>query len=89
MLGADGGSPEAGKARQSSPEATEGGRREAAHDGRPPGAAHGADVDDHGNGVVVEQRLHQLIRRPGPVTDRTFEIFFLDPEVQAYAFTFG
>jgi thiol-disulfide isomerase/thioredoxin len=58
-------------------------------DGQPPGAAHGLDVDDHGNGTVVEQRLHQLIRQPGPIIDRTCEIAFLDPEVQVYAFTFG
>ena len=58
-------------------------------DGQPPGAAHGADVDDQGNGTVTEQRLHQLIRQPGRVTDRTFEITFLDPGVQAYVFTFG
>jgi thiol-disulfide isomerase/thioredoxin len=58
-------------------------------DGQPPGAAHGTDVDDQGNGMVSEQRLYQLIRQPGPVTERTFEITFLDPGVQAYAFTFG
>ena len=58
-------------------------------DGQPPGAARGADVDDQGQGTVAEQRLHQLIRQPGPITDRTFEITFLDPDVQAYAFTFG
>ena len=58
-------------------------------DGQPPGAAHGVDVDDQGNGTVAEQRLYQLLRQPGPITDRTFEITFLDPEVQAYAFTFG
>ena len=58
-------------------------------DGQPPGAAHGADVDSQGNGTVAEQRLHQLIRQPGTVTDRTFEITFLDPGVQAYSFTFG
>src|SRR5271154_2014403 len=58
-------------------------------DGQPPGVAHGTDVDDRGNGTVAEQRLHQLIRQPGPITDRTFEITFLDPGVQAYAFTFG
>ncbi len=58
-------------------------------DGQPPGAAHGADVDGQGHGTVAEQRLHQLIRQPGPVTDRTFEITFPDPGVQAYAFTFG
>ena len=58
-------------------------------DGQPPGAAHGADIDSKGNGMVAEQRLHQLIRQPGTVTDRIFEITFLDPGVQAYAFTFG
>ena len=58
-------------------------------DGQPPGAAHGTDVDDQGQGTVAEQRLHQLIRQPGPVTDRTIEVTFLDPGVQAYAFTFG
>jgi hypothetical protein len=58
-------------------------------DGRPPGAAHGTDVDDQGHGTVTGQRLHQLIRQPGPVTTRTFEITFLDPGVQAYVFTFG
>jgi thiol-disulfide isomerase/thioredoxin len=58
-------------------------------DGQPPDAAHGADVDDEGNGTVTGQRLHQLIRQPGRVADRTFEITFLDPDVQAYVFTFG
>ncbi len=58
-------------------------------DGQPPGAAHGADVDDQGNGTVTEPRLYQLIRQPGPVSDRTFEITFPEPGVQAYAFTFG
>jgi hypothetical protein len=58
-------------------------------DGQPPGGAHGTDVDDQGNGTVTEPRLYQLIRQPGPVTDRTFEVTFLDPGVQAYAFTFG
>jgi thiol-disulfide isomerase/thioredoxin len=58
-------------------------------DGQPPGAAHGTDVDDQGNGALIEPRLYQLLRQPGPVTERTFEITFLDPGVQAYAFTFG
>jgi hypothetical protein len=58
-------------------------------DGQPPGAAHGTDVDDEGNGTVADPRLYQLVRQPGPVTERTFEITFLDPGVQAYAFTFG
>jgi thiol-disulfide isomerase/thioredoxin len=58
-------------------------------DGQPPGAAHGGDVDDQGNGTLSQPRLYQLIRQPGPVAERTLEIAFLDPGVQAYAFTFG
>jgi cytochrome c biogenesis protein CcdA/thiol-disulfide isomerase/thioredoxin len=58
-------------------------------DGKPPGDNHGADVDADGQGVVNGQRLYQLIRQDGAVTDRTFEIRFLDPGVEAYAFTFG
>jgi thiol-disulfide isomerase/thioredoxin len=58
-------------------------------DGQPPGAAHGIDVDDQGNGTATEQRLYQLIRQPKPIADRQFEIEFLDPGVEAFAFTFG
>jgi thiol-disulfide isomerase/thioredoxin len=58
-------------------------------DGELPGAAHGLDVDEQGQGAVAEQRLYQLIREPGSVTDRTFEITFLAPGVEAYVFTFG
>ena len=58
-------------------------------DGKPPASAHGLDVDEQGNGTLTEQRLYQLIRQPKPIGDRTFEIEFLDPGVEAYAFTFG
>jgi peroxiredoxin len=58
-------------------------------DGQQPGAAHGIDVDEQGNGTVTEQRLYQLIRQPKPIADRQFEIEFLDPGAQAFAFTFG
>jgi hypothetical protein len=58
-------------------------------DGRPPGAAHGIDVDEQGNGTVTEQRLYQLIRQPKPITDRQFEIEFFGTGVEAFAFTFG
>jgi thiol-disulfide isomerase/thioredoxin len=58
-------------------------------DGRPPGAAHGVDVDDKGDGVVTDQRLYQLIRQPLPIADRQFEIEFVDPGVLATVFTFG
>jgi thiol-disulfide isomerase/thioredoxin len=58
-------------------------------DGEPPGAAHGLDVDEQGRGTLSQQRLYQLIREPGSITDRTFEITFLAPGVEAYCFTFG
>jgi len=58
-------------------------------DGEAPGAAHGLDVDDEGNGTIAESRLYQLIRQPGSVSDRTFEITLLDAGAQAYVFTFG
>jgi cytochrome c biogenesis protein CcdA/thiol-disulfide isomerase/thioredoxin len=58
-------------------------------DGAPPGADHGSDTDADGQGVIDEQRLYQLIRQSGAIADRTFQIEFLDPGVQAYAFTFG
>jgi hypothetical protein len=58
-------------------------------DGEPPGDAHGLDVDDQGRGTLAQQRLHQLIRQPGPIDDRTFEIAFEAPGAEAYCFTFG
>jgi hypothetical protein len=58
-------------------------------DGQPPGAAHGIDMDEDGDGTVTEQRLYQLIRQPKPVTERQFEIEFLGSGVEVFAFTFG
>jgi thiol-disulfide isomerase/thioredoxin len=58
-------------------------------DGERPGDAHGLDVDEEGRGTVARQRLYQLIRQRGSIADRTFEINFLAPDVEAYAFTFG
>ena len=58
-------------------------------DGQPPRTSHGIDVDDQGIGTVAEQRLYQLIRQEKPIADRLFEIEFLDPGVEAFAFTFG
>ncbi|HEX3591292.1 MAG TPA: thioredoxin family protein [Pseudonocardiaceae bacterium] len=58
-------------------------------DGQPPGAAHGADVDDQGHGTADGQRVYQLIRQPGPITDRTFEITFPDLGMEVSSFTFG
>jgi thiol-disulfide isomerase/thioredoxin len=58
-------------------------------DGKPPGAAHGLDVDEQGNGIVNEQRMYQLIRQPEPISDRLFDIEFVDPGAEAFDFTFG
>jgi cytochrome c biogenesis protein CcdA/thiol-disulfide isomerase/thioredoxin len=58
-------------------------------DATQPGDDHGSDTDATGAGTVQEHRLYQLIRQKGAVEDRTFEIEFLDPGVQAFAFTFG
>ena len=58
-------------------------------DGKPPGADHGMDTDADGNGTVTSQRLYQLVRQAHGSGERLFEIEFLDPGVQAYAFTFG
>ncbi len=64
-------------------------RFEVTIDGRPPGDSHGSDTDAQGRGTVTGQRLYQLVRQAGPVADHTFAIKFLDPGVEAYAFTFG
>jgi thiol-disulfide isomerase/thioredoxin len=58
-------------------------------DGEPPGDANGLDIDEDGHGTVDRQRLYQLVRQRGRITDRTFEISFLEPGVEAYVFTFG
>ena len=58
-------------------------------DGKPPGADHGMDTDADGNGTITAQRLYQLVRQANGSGERLFEIRFLDPGVQAYAFTFG
>jgi len=58
-------------------------------DGAAPGADHGIDTDSEGNGTVSGRRLYQLIRQTESSRDRTFEIEFLSPGVQAFAFTFG
>ena len=58
-------------------------------DGHPPGTAHGVDVDEQGNGIVIEPRMYQLIRQAPPIIDRQFEIEFLDSGGEAFSFTFG
>ncbi|WP_081161185.1 cytochrome c biogenesis protein DipZ [Ensifer aridi] len=58
-------------------------------DGVAPGPDHGSDIDAGGNGTVTETRLYQFVRQSGEVRERTFEIRFLDPGVEAFVFTFG
>jgi hypothetical protein len=58
-------------------------------DGKPPGEASGVDADSQGNGTVSDQRMYQLIRQPGLIADRLFEIEFLEAGVEAFVFTFG
>lgn len=58
-------------------------------DGKAPGADHGMDIDAQGYGQVTNQRLYQLVRQQGGSKERLFSIEFLDPGVEAYAFTFG
>lgn len=64
-------------------------RFEVTIDGKAPGADHGADIDAAGRGTVSGTKLYQLVRQAGTVKERMFEIRFLDPGVEAYAFTFG
>jgi thiol-disulfide isomerase/thioredoxin len=58
-------------------------------DGQAPGASHGVDVDEHGNGVLRDGRLYQLVRQAGEVPERTAKITFRTPGAEAYVFTFG
>jgi hypothetical protein len=58
-------------------------------DGDPPGDAHGLDVDEDGNGTVSQQRLYQLIRQRGSITDRTLEVAYGAAGAEAYCITFG
>ena len=41
------------------------------------------------SGTLADQRLYQLVREPGRVEERLFEIEFLEPGAEAYCFTFG
>jgi hypothetical protein len=58
-------------------------------DGQPLRDAHGSDTDADGRGTLSRQRLYQLVRQAAPITDRRFEIEFLDPGAEVFAFTFG
>ena len=58
-------------------------------DGAAPGSSHGEDVDEDGNGLLVDGRLYQLVRQRDTVRERTMQITFLEPGAEAYVFTFG
>ena len=48
-------------------------------DGEAPGRSHGVDVDEDGNGMLRNGRLHQLVREHDAVRERTLDITFLEP----------
>jgi hypothetical protein len=58
-------------------------------DGAPPGESHGSDLDAQGFGTLDGPRMYQLIRQSVGITERLFEIEFLGPGVEVFAFTFG
>jgi thiol-disulfide isomerase/thioredoxin len=58
-------------------------------DGQVADGAHGSDAGSDGRGIARDQRTYQLIRQPGAIADRRFEIEFGDAGVEAYCFTFG
>jgi thiol-disulfide isomerase/thioredoxin len=58
-------------------------------DGQPADGAYGVDVDAGGRGIADGQRTYQLIRQPGPIAGRRFEIEFGESGVEVYCFTFG
>jgi len=58
-------------------------------DGKQPGAAHGLDINEQGEGVIEQERLYQLVRQSGEIGEHEFAIHFLDPGAEVYAFTFG
>ena len=58
-------------------------------DGKPPGDAHGIDIDAQGHGTLDQPRMYQLIRQPAPIQDRLFEIEFPEGGAEVFSFTFG
>ena len=58
-------------------------------DGKTPGPSRGGDIDEHGNGLLQDGRLYQLLRGHDKVREQTLEITFLEPGAEAYIFTFG
>lgn len=60
-------------------------------DGHAPEKNHGVDTDESGQGRIEGHRLYQLIRQQEGEAkdDHVFEIEFLKPGAEVYAFTFG
>jgi thiol-disulfide isomerase/thioredoxin len=58
-------------------------------DGKAPGADHGTDIDAAGWGEVRQDRLYQLVRQRGAVSNHILRIEFARAGVRAYSFTFG
>jgi len=58
-------------------------------DGEAPGASHGVDVDEQGNGLLGDGRLYQLVRQHDAVRERTIQITLHEPGAEGYVFTFG
>jgi thiol-disulfide isomerase/thioredoxin len=57
-------------------------------DGQTADEAHGTDTDDS-RGTLTKQGTYQLVRQPGLISERRFEIEFLEAGAEAYCFTFG
>ena len=58
-------------------------------DGEAPGTSRGVDVGEDGHGLLEDGRLYQLVRQHDAVRERSLEITFDEPGVEAYVFTFG
>jgi thiol-disulfide isomerase/thioredoxin len=58
-------------------------------DGELADGAYGVDVNPDGGGMADDQRTYQLIRQPGPIAARRFEIEFGEAGAEVYCFTFG
>jgi len=58
-------------------------------DGEAPGRSAGEDIDEHGNGTLLDGRLYQLARVHDAVRERTVQITFGGAGAEAYVFTFG
>jgi hypothetical protein len=58
-------------------------------DGQAPGASHGLDIDENGNGLLHEGRLYQLVRQHNTIGERILQVAFEEAGAEAYVFTFG